>query len=261
MIRRHDDFSGISNMDLEKISKKIKDQTNKVVFNTFSNINDAKIASSELKLKGYNSYIEKNSSEYKVFLIKEAHIDFEEAEKSGQFKKLAWGRYCFQKESALGMFNYNFDDGSIWKVSKDENGNLVLIKEVENESDEEVIRNKDSKMKKTSSSKKLRYITEDNLDLITKIVYDVYLNEEMKKDIISSNSSSLFNVLNEKFSSLVDNEIEKFNIIEDDKDELRELIASTLGREIDSKKSLNNFVCSFDFYKKSKTNNIKKMFT
>ncbi len=129
MISRIGDTGGIDNYSLDNV-KKIIDKQNSTL-KTVSSLKEAEIIKKEMNLKGQNVEIEKCINGFKILSKKQERIDLREASKSGMFKKLAWGRYCFTKESRLGDTSYDFDDGSIWKVIKDENGSEFLVKELD----------------------------------------------------------------------------------------------------------------------------------
>jgi hypothetical protein len=171
------------------------------------------------------------------------------------------------------MFNYNFDDGSIWKISQDEKGNPILIKQVE-EDDENAVRfvKKDMSKQETkidvhtntkvaaNKRKRFEFVNANNLDSISKILYNSKINEDLKKDIIISNSRNLLKNMNDKFNKLVDDKVLEMGIDERDTEELKSLILTALNEEINSKETLNVFLKTFKSDKFKKAGKLNKHF-
>ena len=153
MIRRTSDASLFSESEFDKLEKIVKKNENRKLYKVCSNQNDANLAISELKLKGYKYDVILNDSECRIYSIFPESINKEEAEKSGNFKKIAFGRYCFQKPT-ISDNKYNFDDGSIWKVITAEDGKQYLAKEVDDEDEDKVIRTKLASLKKQVEGKR-----------------------------------------------------------------------------------------------------------
>lgn len=139
MITRSEDFSVLDQQSLNKLANIINNQSKMV--DLVDDKSKAVKMQKELELQGFSAEVIPHGSKYKVTAKQKERIDLRKAQESGMFKKLAWGRYCFERESRLGAFSYDFDDGSIWKVVKGEDGNEYLIKEVD-DNDKEVIRTK-----------------------------------------------------------------------------------------------------------------------
>ncbi len=77
-------------------------------------------------------------------------IGYKEAMFSGMFKRIGWGEYLYNGRVDDFATKYNFDDGSIWRVEKDDEGNEFLVKEVD----------KDNNLLRTASNEV--FINEDN---------------------------------------------------------------------------------------------------
>lgn len=192
MINRNNQIN-ISDDFFNNIQKIISEQENKTLY-SIATFEKAKQEENELKLKGYNVKIEPWLNEYKIYIIDSPSIKLSDARKSKAFKKLAWGNYyAFQKQSDVNN-KYDFDDGSIWKVCKDENGEEYLIKEV-NEN-EEVIRGIND------------YINDDNYEKFAKIAFNLdnisenqtiqyMVNNNLKKDAFTVISKKMEEILNE----------------------------------------------------------------
>jgi len=250
MIRRTDDYSVFPDKDLKKIASAIEQAESNKLFNSFSNEPDAEIAAAELRIKGFKTKIEKTASGFNVRTEKQDSVALNEAEQSGMFKKLAWGRYCFQRESGVGdLFDYNFNDGSIWKLATDESGNSVLIKEVEDDDEDEVIRNvqDNRQQQKTAASKKkdIRYASDITVRNIAKILYDTDLSDLFLHEATPDVKSSLYNMLNSKLDKVIDSKLREQNITdENDINEIKKLTATSLTMDVNSKYTLTKFINS-----------------
>lgn len=249
MIRRTDDYSVFSNDELNKLASVIKKAESKKLFNSFDNEKDAEIAKSELELQGFNAVIEKTANKYNVNTIKDEFVSLEEAEKSGQFKKLAWGRYCFQRESGVGdLFDYSFNDGSIWKLATDEEGNAVLIKEVDDEDEDEVVRNvQDNRQQMRTASKKdeVKYASDITIRNIAKILYDTDLTDSFLHEATPDVKNSLYKMFNSKFDSLVISKLQEQDITDEKEiSEIKKLTATALTMDVNSKYTLSKFINS-----------------
>lgn len=251
MIRRTDDYSVFSDKELNKLASVVENIDNKKLFDSFPNEIDAEIASAELEIKGFKTSIEKTASDYRVTVIKQNNISLSEAEESGLFKKVAWGRYSFERESGVGdLFDYNFNDGSIWKLATDENGNQVLVKETDDEDEEMVIRNtpQDSRIQpKLAASKKkdVRYTSDITVQNIAKILYETKLTNEFLHEATPDVKNSLYRMLDSKIDKLISSKLDEQNITDNsDINEIKKLTATALTMEVNSKYNLTKFINS-----------------
>lgn len=265
MIRRTDDFSVLPDSELKKIASVVEKSESKKLFDIFDNETDAEIAATELKIKGFQAKVEKTSGKYKVTTIKPETIPLSEAEKSGQFKKLAWGRYCFQRHSGVGdFFNYNFDDGSIWRLATDENGNPILVKEIDDENEEVVIRTKDNRnqqLKLAAKKKDIQYTSDITVKTIAKILYDTTLTDDFINDATPEVKQALYKMFNEKLDKIITSKLQEHNIT-DEKDiyEIKKLTTTALTMEINSRYNLSKFINSLAKERLEKIGRQKKYF-
>lgn len=207
VIRRFNDYSLFSNSDIEKIAKTVSNKERTTLFELAETEDKALLAKKELKIQGYQARIEPFNGKYKVYAILPDSLDYSEAMQSGQFKKLAWGRYCFQRESALGMFKYDFDDGTIWRVMTGEDGKEYLIKEVADNDEDEVVRTK------VASAESIA-VNDNNVKTVLKILYD-NLDNEFVQDLLASNiKSQVYSILSDKLDKTVQAQIEKNRFIQ-----------------------------------------------
>jgi hypothetical protein len=212
MIRRVSDFSNLSNDSFEKIAEVIKNKENKKLYKICNDEKEVTIAIKEIKLNGYNAEIEKLGERYNVYSILPECINLHEAEESGNFKKLAWGRYSFQKVNSIGDFgHYSFDDGSIWKTITGEDGKEYLVKEVEDEDPNEIIRQ--ASMKKKANNV---LVDDSNYNTIMQILYhnsstptSQFMEDLFASDIVKV---KLFEMLSEKVNNIIMEKIQQQNL-------------------------------------------------
>jgi hypothetical protein len=108
--------------------------------------------------------------------------------------------------------------------------------------------------------KRFEFVNANNLDSISKILYNSKINEDLKKDIIISNSRNLLKNMNDKFNKLVDDKVLEMGIDERDTEELKSLILTALNEEINSKETLNVFLKTFKSDKFKKAGKLNKHF-
>ncbi|AEO93275.1 gp4 [Bacillus phage G] len=249
MIRRTDDYSVLPDNELSKIISAVEKKEKVKLFDSFDNRREAEIAKSELELQGFNAVIEKTASKYNVKTVKDLVVNLEEAEKSGQFKKLAWGRYCFQRESGVGdLFEYDFNDGSIWKSATDENGNAILVKEVEDDDEDIVVRNIQDNRQQTKMASKhseVRYASDITIKNIAKILYDTDFSDTFLHSATPEVKNSLYKMFNTDFDKLVVSKLKEQNITDEKEvNEIKKLTATALTMSVNSKYNFSKFINS-----------------
>ena len=186
MISR-DNSNVFSEESFEKLASKINKINNRKLYKVCSTQEDVIESVKAIKLSGYNYEINNCGNKCSVYSIfPDDAIDLSEANKSGQFEKLAWGRYTFQKASAICDFQkYNFDDGTIWKVITGSDGKQYLAKEVEDDDEEKVIRNKTASLNKRASIN----VDNNNASNICDMLFDT--KDNFFKEIMNSDSSQV----------------------------------------------------------------------
>lgn len=213
MINRVGDFGSLTNDSFEKLAKIVKEKDNKKLYKTCSSQTEASIAVKELKIQGYKSQVEKIGNNINVYSVLPESIELTAAEKDGGFKKLAWGRYCFQKCNSINDFTqYNFDDGSIWRTITGEDGKQYLVKEVNDENEDVVIRKTAGIIKKASV-----FVTDQTISNAVQIVYNEQsiANSSFFTDLISSGlKQGIFDFINTKIDKLIDEKAQQQNIYE-----------------------------------------------
>lgn len=211
MINRVGDFGSLTNDSFEKLAKIIKEKDNKKLYKTCVSQNEASIAVKELKVQGYKSQVEKIGNNINVYSVVPDTIELSVAEKDGGFKKLAWGRYCFQRENSINnITEYNFDDGSIWRTVTGDDGKLYLVKDVNDDDEDTVIRKTAGLTKKAEV-----YVTDQTVKNSVQLIYNdtAITNSTFFTDIISSGlKQNIFDFLNGKIDKLVDEKVQQQNI-------------------------------------------------
>lgn len=186
MISR-DNSNVFSEESFEKLASKINKINNRKLYKVCSTQEDVIESVKAIKLSGYNYEINNCGNKCNVYSVfPDDAIDLNEANKSGQFEKLAWGRYTFQKASAICDFQkYNFDDGTIWKVITGSDGKQYLAKEVEDDDEEKVIRTKTASLNKRASIN----VDNNNASNICDMLFDT--KDNFFKEIMNSDSSQV----------------------------------------------------------------------
>lgn len=259
MIRRSDDCNIFSNDTLEKIAEVIDKKENKFMYDIVDSEQKAILSKKQLQIKGYEANIESYGDKFKITASITDKINLKDAEDSGAFKKLAWGRYCFERESSIGMFKYNFDDGSIWRVMTGENGEEYLVKEIDEENEDDVIRVK-------TANNKGSIVNDDNVKIILAILYDINESEnnELISDILDSNiKNDFYKVINAKFSDKVKNLIISNHYIQSPEYEsdLNSIISTAInGKQIKTASQLENLIKKYTEQCIAVTGKVKTLF-
>lgn len=252
MIRRSNDFSIFSNEDFEKIANKLQDHENKKLYKVCLSEKELQIAKQELTVKGYNYQVQNSGENILIFSVTPEKVDLREAEHSGQFKKLAWGRYSFQKVSQIGDFNsYSFDDGSIWKTIVDNDGKEYLVKEVDDNDEEIVIRNKVAGLVKESEVNMTNFVNLQNHVNVVQILYNdsSILSSDMIKEFLNSTyATNMFNFLEKKLETILIEKLQQYNVHEEKIiDKFIEFIESKINNSLITNKQnfdleIDNFI-------------------
>lgn len=195
-----------------KLSQVINNQEKTI--KVTASYDEAKRIAKRSMLEGYQTSIVDYGNSYHVNVKPRVEIDLQEAEQSGQFKKLAFGRYAFTKEAnnPLGIQHYNFDDGTIWKVSVGKDGKEYLVKEVDDKNEDKVIRSVEKNMTKaTVLASATSKIDTKQLARLAKILYDNPADEFIN-DLMQASVNVLSKVVTAKLNKVVNSELEALNI-------------------------------------------------
>jgi hypothetical protein len=262
VIKRINDCDAIYDNDLDKLAQVVEKQENIKLYELVNSDKEALVKKKELQLLGFQVKIEPLGDKWKVYAIMSDKVKYSEAMESGQFKKLAWGRYSFDRHAALGMFKYDFDDGSIWKVVNSEDGQEYLVKEVDDEDESNIIRIK------TASASNAPLVNANNIKNVLAILYDINDVEHnaMVNDLLSSDNQQLtanyMQLLNQKMIELISNKVEQNHFIESSyyTDELHDVIKIAVSNnEINSKERLNTLIDEYTSNLMNKTGKMQKL--
>mgnify|MGYP001026582251 CR=1 FL=1 len=261
MITRVGDNNLLNDKQYELISNAIENHNKKKVVDIVDDESIALLLKKQLKVQGYKCQINKIGNKYKVIAILPEMIKFDDALKTQGFKKLAWGKYFFQRESALGLFKGDFDDGSVWKVITSENGEEYLVKEVCDDDEEKVIRTKTAKTNNTN------IVDDENVKTVISILYDIdKCNNAFVDDLLGSNiKSEIHSFLNKKLTNLISNSLQKNHFIQSPEyiSDVNEIVKTAInGKSINSMAKLNELIHKYTNDMTAITNKykIKKIF-
>ena len=201
MINRINDFNCFDDSDFLKLKTILnKEKTNCL---------NKKEAELHKNIKN-NVNIQETINGYQV--VDNDKFNFNEAMLSGLFKKIAWGEYLYNGRQDNFSSKYSFDDGSIWKVEKDENGNEYLIKEIDDDnnlvrvaSDEKIIINN----KNCENAINLLSIFQDKDEILNYILND----KNIKKLVFEKINNDIKNYVQEYISK--NKYIESKDMLED----------------------------------------------
>lgn len=227
MINRVSDINIMSEDSFENLAKIMRQKDQKKLYKICKDNTEAEIAIKELKIQNYNHSIEKIGNNINVYRVLPEMVELSEAEKTNNFKKLAWGRYCFQRCNSINNFQeYNFDDGSIWRVITDENGKEYLVKDVDDNDDDKVLR-----VKSASLIKKAEYSTDSTINNVLKIIYND-IDSQFINDLISSSTikQGLYTMLDDKINILILESTQQNNITNNETiDNLKNYISTNIS--------------------------------
>lgn len=253
MISRVDDFNILSSESFDKIAKVVYNNESKKLYKICNSNEEAVIATNELKLEGFKCAIDKVGNIINVYRIIPERVELKQAELDGGFKKLAWGRYCFQRQNSInGLTDYNFDDGSIWRLVTGDDGKEYLVKDVDDADDNKVVRKKVASMEKKAN----KYTTDSNIKNTLQIIYNDSSigNSAFVSDLILSPiKDSLYSLLDEKINELIDEKLQQQAIMESTTiDNVKNFIAENI--------TSNNIVdnASFNSYMDSRIKDIQE---
>lgn len=253
MIRRFNDYSFMDEESLQKIANVVNNQRKLVKIT--DNLKEANITAQQLQFQGYNVDLEQNDTEYHIFASPRQKISLADAKASGQFKKIAFDRYTFEKNSNLekaayttpiSIQHYNFDDGTIWRVMTAKDGKQYLVKEVDEK--ERIVRqpnpqNNNFKNIITAS------LTKNNSNQLTRLCKILYNNpdSEFVNDLVKYSSKSLSMILASKLDNIVTSELEHLNITSPQyQNNVKEKIIQAIDNDqIFNRKQISTFITQY----------------
>lgn len=253
IIKRTNDYNIFSDKELEKIAKVVSSNDNIKLFDIVNAEDEALLIKKQLKIEGYGCKIEQVGDKWRVYAVIPEKIKLESAIKSGAFKKLAWGRYSFQKQSAMN--DYDFDDGSIWRVITDKDGQEYLIIEIDDE-DGEIIREKLANCEN-------QLVNDNNIKRTMSILYNNNYNTEFLDDLLRSDiKNNVYAFLNNKLSEKIDHLIVDNHFINSPNynKEIKEIVKTSLNDNLESESQLEALICDYSNRFIFKTGTVPKLF-
>lgn len=159
-------------------------QNSKKLFSVVNSETEAQKVKNDLNVNGYQATYEKLGEYYNVYYSPSAPKFKVDEQVLKQFQEVGSNKYrAFEKTSVAGLFDYAFDEGSIWTI-KIIDGEQFLVKEVDDENEDLVIR--------TKKASKMNTIYKDMLDkklaemlTMNKIVVSQALLNNIKKDVLA----------------------------------------------------------------------------
>jgi hypothetical protein len=208
MIKRNDDFGFIDDSFFTKLAEVVKEQEVKKTVEITKDAKRAQIVSKQLAVLGYHTEIHETNGTYKVIAFPKKRLDFYEAMQSGQFKKVAWGMYSFNRQAneQLGFTKYDFDDGSIWKVVKGSDGKDYLVKEVDDKDENKVVRTK-TKQSTPKVASLENDVTKENVKDVIHLLYD-NVNDDFIDDMLQFSANELLKMVEEKLKNTINASIQ-----------------------------------------------------
>jgi len=113
----------------------------KKLFSVVNSEVDAKRVTNELKTNGYQAHYENDNDLFKIYYSSVPKIKMDNNIIT-DFASIGNNLYqAFNKQSLAGVYDYSYDEGSIWKVQEID-GIKYLVKEIKTEDENDVVRTK-----------------------------------------------------------------------------------------------------------------------
>lgn len=186
-----DQYNFISDECYEKLAKTLENKDNKKLFSVVSSEDEAKEIRNKLAKNGYSVSIEKYNDMFKVLYSSEQPKIKATRETLACFENVGNNQFKALQKIA-GVYDYAFDDGSIWKIQKID-GIEYLVKEINDENDENDV------IRKTASSTK----TAMDKDTFTRIM-NMYYGKYTKKIIAEISNNE---ILKKDFENIIENNL------------------------------------------------------
>lgn len=228
-----DKFSSISDECFEQLAKVLENKDNKKLFSVVNSAEKANEIKKQLIANGYNVSIEKELNHFKVMYSSEAPKIKVTASTMSCFTPVGDNLYkSFQK--VAGVYDYDFDDGSIWRIEKFDDGEY-LVKEINSDDENDVVRTKTASLEQTFDDKVFKRIMKMFYgDQTDEIIEDALKHKNLKHEFEK--------ILNDKLDDAIQSSLVKNKFIVSEA-HVRNLHTEALKNEsIVSKIDLNKFV-------------------
>ena len=245
MLRRSNDYSFFDDKVFNQIAAAVNDQA--AVVHITQNKKQAVKTAKLLCNKGYESSVEQKNDDFYIYAKPQQKVLLKEAEMSGQFTQLADNRYSFshQANNPLGIQHYDSDDGTIWKIMTDKNGKEYLVKEVDDNNVDKVIRQPSEPGFRSTVLASLSS-TEDPKQL-ENLCKAVYTKDELVHDLIKHASKIIKPLLHQKLNIIIDEQLKALNVTSmKTKQAVKEKIASAIDNNaIYTRQQINDLINKF----------------
>ena len=228
-----DKFASISDECFEHLAEVLENKDNKKLFSIVNSEVKANDIKKQLIANGYNVSINKDKNMFKIFYSSSQPKIKVTASTMSCFNNIGGNLYkAFQK--VAGVYDYDFDDGSIWRIEKFDDGEY-LVKEINSDDENDVIR------KKTASKNKS--MNDDIFKKIMKMFYGEHTDEIVEDAIKNKSLKNEFeHILNKKIDKEIASSLKKHNFIVSEK-HINDLRTKALNeKSIMSKIDLDRFV-------------------
>jgi len=193
--RISDNYDSISDECFQHLAKTLENKDNKKLFSVVNSEAKAKEIKERLAKNGYNTSVSKNGNMFAVFYSSQQPKIKVTASVMENFSSIGGDLYKALTKVA-GVYDYDFDDGSIWRIEKFDDGEY-LVKEILSDDENDVVR-----IKKTASKESM------NDDLFKRIM-KMFYGEHTDKIISDAlNNKSLKNEFENVLNNKIDKEIE-----------------------------------------------------
>lgn len=231
-----DQYDFISDECYEKLAKTLENKDNKKLFSVVSSEDEAKNIKNKLAKNGYNVSIEKHNDIFKILYSSEQPKIKATKEALACFENVGNDKFKALQKIA-GVYDYAFDDGSIWKIQKID-GIEYLVKEINDENDENDVVRKTASSTKTAMDKDTftRIMNMYYGQYTKKIIAEIANNEILKKDFE--------NVIENNLKSEIANTLKKHKLIASN-ELINDLHSKLLNNDkMNSQEAFENFIIS-----------------
>ena len=188
MIKRVSDEI-FDNKTFTRIAETLKQNTKKL-FSVVNSESEASRIKHDLQVNGYQAVYEKKGEFFNIYYSPEAPKFKMDENILKDFKSIGDNRYqAFNKTSVAGVYDFAFDEGSIWTLKTMDDGEQYLVKEINGEDENDVIRQKKASMNKSGNNIINNSLDEAIVNILKKNKYIV--TESLVKELHSNCLASL----------------------------------------------------------------------
>ncbi len=194
------DMDWLGDDELQRLARVVTKKAK--LYNVVASAEAANKTCAMLQARGYTAFAEKTNDDfYKVMYSGEKRrLRVADASALG-LTKCTDGLYrSFEREA--GVYDYDFDDGAVWRVESDENGEEYLVKTVDDE----------GKVVRTASANTEAFVTSENYVDALRLLYGEGLCDAFVNDVEhdSALKAALIASLNTKVEAKVKSAVRMF---------------------------------------------------